>query len=131
MLGRNKVGRNLFGRRHKNREKPPCMCQAFATAGKEYKVIEEDAKVSVIIPYDEVAERAIAVLQGTYTTVAEQKNALRILQQYSVGISESLYKNLGRAIHKIETVAINILSIDYYDRKEGVLEEPRNRLLIY
>ena len=107
------------------------MCQAFATAGKEYKVIEEDAKVSVIIPYDEVAERAIAVLQGTYTTVAEQKNALRILQQYSVGISESLYKNLGRAIHKIETVAINILSIDYYDRKEGVLEEPRNRLLIY
>ena len=131
LLGRNKVGRNLFGRRHKNREKPPCMCQAFATAGKEYKVIEEDAKVSVIIPYDEVAERAIAVLQGTYTTVAEQKNALRILQQYSVGISESLYKNLGRAIHKIETVAINILSIDYYDRKEGVLEEPRNRLLIY
>ena len=107
----------------------PLMCQAFATAGKEFKVIDEEAKETVIIPYDETAEKAINILENRFAMLSEQKKAVRTLQQYSVGISEYLLKKLGRAVHKIEDTAVNILSMDYYDKKEGVLEEPRNRFL--
>ena len=105
------------------------MCQAFATAGKEYKVIDEDAEVTVVIPYDETAQRAIDLLEDRFMSMADQKKALRTLQQYSVGISEHLLKKLGRAVHKIDDAIVLVLSMDYYDKKEGVLEEPRNRFL--
>lgn len=107
----------------------PRMSQAFATAGKEYKVIDEEAEVTVVIPYDETAINAIDVLENTFASVADQKKAVRTLQQYSVGISEYLLKKLGIAVHKTDNMAVQVLSIDYYDRKEGVLEEPRNRFL--
>ena len=35
---------------------------AFATAGKEFKVIDEEAEEIVVIPYDEIAEKAIDIL---------------------------------------------------------------------
>ena len=85
--------------------------------------------MTVVIPYDGTAEKAIGILEEEYAALSEQKKAARILQQYSVGISEILLKKLGRAVHKIENSAVNVLSIDYYDKKEGVLEEPRNRFL--
>ena len=107
------------------------MCQAFATAGNEYKGIEEDEKVTVVIPYDKAAEKAIDLLEDSFASLAEQKKAARTLQQYSVGISESLFRKLGRAVHNIGDTAVNVLSIDYYDRKQGVLEEPRSRFLNY
>ena len=105
------------------------MCQAFATAGKEYKVIAEEAEVTVVIPYDETAEKAIDILEDRFALMSDQKKAVRTLQQYSVGISEHLLRELGRAVHKINDMEIHVLSSDYYDRKEGVLEEPRNRFL--
>ncbi len=129
LLGRNRMRRSQYERKHGGRKGVPFMCQAFATAGKEYKVIEEDAEETVVIPYDEVAQKSIAVLENRFALLSEQKKAVRTLQQYSVGISEYLFKKLGRAVHKIEDTAINILSIDYYDKKEGVLEEPRSRFL--
>ena len=105
------------------------MCQAFATAGKEYKVIDEEAEETVVIPYDAVAQKAIDILENRFASLSEQKKAIRTLQKYSVGISEYLLKKLGRAVHKIEDTAVNVLSMDYYDKKVGVLEEPRNRFL--
>ena len=129
LLGKNKPGRSQYVRKHGNREGMPRMSQAFATAGKEYKVIDEEAEATVVIPYDETAINAIDVLENTFASVADQKKAVRTLQQYSVGISEYLLKKLGRAVHKIDNMAVQVLSIDYYDRKEGVLEEPRNRFL--
>ncbi len=131
LLGRNKPGRGQFVRRHGGSGKAPLMCQAFATAGNEYKGIEEDAKVTVVIPYDKAAEKAIDLLEDSFASLAEQKKAARTLQQYSVGISESLFRKLGRAVHNIGNTAVNVLSIDYYDRKQGVLEEPRSRFLNY
>ena len=107
----------------------PSMWQAFATAGKEFKVIDEEAEETVVIPYDEIAEKAIDILENRFAPLAEQRKAVRSLQQYSVGISEYLLKKLGRAVHKIEDTAVNVLSRDYYDKKGGVLEEPRNRFL--
>ena len=101
----------------------------FATAGKEYKVIAEEAEVTVVIPYDETAEKAIDILEDRFALMSDQKKAVRTLQQYSVGISEHLLRELGRAVHKINDMEIHVLSSDYYDKKEGVLEEPRNRFL--
>ena len=105
------------------------MCQAFAMAGKEYKVIDEEAKEAVVIPYDEIAQKSIDVLENKFASLSDQKKAARLLQEYTVGISEYLLKKLGRAVHKVDDTAINVLSMDYYDKKEGVLEEPRNRFL--
>lgn len=129
LLGRNRPARSQFERKHGSRERMPRICQAFATAGNEYQVIEEDTKVTVVVPYDEAAEEAIDTLEDRFSSLSDQKKAVRVLQQYSVGISESLLKKLGRAVHKIDHAAVNVLSMDYYDRKEGVLEEPRNRFL--
>lgn len=129
LLGRNRPGRSQYERKHKSREEMPVMCQAFATAGKEYKVIDEEAEETVVIPYDESAQKAIDLLENRFALLSEQKKAVRMLQQYSVGISKELLKKLGRAVHKIDNTAINVLSMDYYDKKEGVLEEPRNRFL--
>ncbi|MBY0757725.1 CRISPR-associated helicase Cas3' [Sellimonas caecigallum] len=129
LLGRNEPGRSQFKRRHGSREGEPRICQAFATAGKEYKVIDEEAEMTVVIPYDDVAEKAIYILEDRFASLFDQKKAVQTLQQYSVGLSEYLFKKLGRAIHKIDDMAINVLNIDYYDRKEGLLEEPRNRFL--
>ena len=129
LLGKNRPGRSLYERKHKGRDGMPFMCQAFATAGKEYKVIEEEAEETVVIPYDAVAQEAIDILENRFASLSEQKKAIRTLQQYSVGISEYLLKKLGRAVHKIEDTAVNVLSMDYYDKKEGVLEDARNRFL--
>ena len=129
LLGKNRPGRSLYERKHKGRDGIPFMCQAFATAGKEYKVIDEEAEETVVIPYDAVAQKAIDILENRFASLSEQKKAIRTLQKYSVGISEYLLKKLGRAVHKIEDTAVNVLSMDYYDKKVGVLEEPRNRFL--
>ena len=107
----------------------PRMCQAFATAGKEYKVIDEEAEVTVVIPYDETAQKQSIYWKTDFALMAEQKKAVRILQQYSVGISEHLLKNWAGQSIKSDDTAVHVLSMDYYDKKEGVLEEPRNRFL--
>lgn len=129
LLGRNRPGCGQYERKHGGRDGMPFMCQAFATAGKEYKVIEGEAEETVIIPYDAMAEKAINVLENRFASLSEQKRAVRTLQQYSVGISGCLLKKLGRAVYKIDDTTVNVLSRDYYDKKEGVLEEPRNRFL--
>ena len=131
LLGRNRPGRSQYERKHRGRKGVPYMCQAFAMAGKEFKVIDEESEEIIVIPYDEIAEKAIDILENRFAPLSEQKKAVRTLQQYSVGISEYLLKKLGRAVHKIEDTAVNVLSMDYYDKKEGVLEEPRNRFLNY
>lgn len=129
LLGKNNPGRSQYLRKHGSKEGTPRMAQAFATAGREYKVIDEEAEVTIVIPYDEIAERAIDILEDRFTSMREQKKAVRTLQQYSVGISEYLLKKLGRAVHKINDTTVQVLSMDYYDKKEGILEEPRNRFL--
>ena len=107
----------------------PYLGQAFRTAGETYEVIPEDGKVTVVIPYDDTARKEIEKLEDPYLPLAEQKKALRILQRYSVGVSENSLKKLERAVYEIRDTGVRVLSMDYYDKKEGVLEEPKNRFL--
>ena len=128
LLGRNRPASSQYKRRHEGAS-PPFLRQAFRAAGEDYEVIPESAKVTVVIPYDDAARRNIEALEDRFAPAAEQKKAIRILQRYSVGISESQMRELGQAIHKVGETEILVLSMDYYDRKEGVLEEPQNRFL--
>ena len=128
-MGKNVSGNAQYQRKHNGTIKESYLNQAFRTAGEEYEVIPEDAKVTVIIPYDHVAQKAIDTLQDQFSSFAEQKRAVRVLQRYAVGISENLLKKLGRAVHEIRDTGVLVLSMDYYDKKKGVLEEPRSRFL--
>lgn len=131
LLGHNKPGRRQYVRGHIRRPGKLQLAQAFRTAGEEYKVIAEDERVTVVIPYDDTAKREIEVLENRYAPISEQKKAIRILQRYSVGISEHLEKELGEAIHKIDGAEVYVLSMDYYDKKQGVLNTAQNRVLIF
>ena len=130
LLGKNGPACKQFDRQHRRkRVEQPYLGQAFRTAGETYEVIPEDGKVTVVIPYDDTARKEIEKLEDPYLPLAEQKKALRILQRYSVGVSENSLKKLGRAVYEIRDTGVRVLSMDYYDKKEGVLEEPKNRFL--
>ncbi len=130
LLGKNARGCCQYQRRYGFKIKQH-MNQAFRTAGEKYKVIQEDEKVIVVVPYDKRAVQLIDILEKSCITLSEQKKAVRDLQRYAVGISETLEKKLGNAIHKIRDTEIYVLDIDYYDKKEGVLENPKNRFLVF
>lgn len=128
LLGRNKTGCLQYERRHGEKVKVPYLNQAFRTAGEEYRVIPEEAEVTVVIPYDSFAEEAISMIEKPGAALAEQKRALRKLQRYSVGISAWLKEKLDNALHQTDA-GVFILNMDYYDKKVGVLDEPKNRFL--
>lgn len=129
LLGKNETGREQYKRYHKGKIRKSFLNQAFRTAGEDYEVIPEDEKVTVVVPYDQIAEEAIIVLEKKDTSLPEKKRALRKLQRYSVGISKQKKEELGNAIHRVEMSEIFVLSMDYYDKKKGVLDTPINRFL--
>lgn len=129
LLGDNPKACHQYERLHKGKTGIPILTQAFQTAGDEYQVIQEDNKVTVVVPYDEDARRAIDTLENKNISLEKQKKAIRILQRYSVGISTKQLERLGRAVHKTENTDVLVLSMDYYDKKEGVLDEPQSRFL--
>lgn len=131
LLSKNSMGWQQYKRSHGEQRKGPYFKQAFRTAGETYQVIPGDEKVTVVIPYDEKAKVAIELLEDRYASAAEKKKALRKLQRYSVGISEYQEKRLGRALYRAGESQVLVLSEDYYDKKEGVLEGPKGTLLQY
>ena len=54
----------------------------------------------------------------------EKKKILRKLQRYTVGISETRKGKLGNAIYETDE-GILVLSDGYYDKKVGVVDEPK------
>lgn len=131
LLGKNRTGLLQYKRCHNGETRKSYLNQAFQTAGKDYKVIPEDEKVAVVIPYDQTAETAIAALSDQRASFAERRRAIRKLQRYTVGIAPWKKEELGNAVYSPEGTGIYVLSMDYYDKKEGVLDAPRNRFLNY
>lgn len=125
LLGKNEPGCRQYMRRHGGKAGLPCMCQAFATAGKAYRVIDGEAEETVVVPYDEIAKKAIDVLENGSASLSEQRKAVRTLQQYSVGISRKLAEKLDGAVRRTGDASVYVLSMDYYDKKEGVLKKPK------
>lgn len=124
LLGRNETGRRQYARHHNGRKKKGYLNQAFQTAGRTYQVIPEDETVKIVIPYNQTAKDAIAVLEDEKISFFEITKALRKLQRYSVGISDKKKKELGKALSEVGDSGILVLDMDYYDQKEGVLDAP-------
>lgn len=105
--------------------------QAFKTAGKLFQVIDDNT-MSVIVPYDEEAEKVIECLRSV-ESCDEWKKKLREAQKYIVGISQKLEKIL-RHVQAIELLPSGVYVLDqsYYDSECGVLEEGKGmELLMY
>jgi len=122
LLGKNQTGQNQYRRKHEEKMhiKLP---QAFQTAGHEFEVISDTYKVSVVVPYETESHQLLEELSQVRTET-EKKKILRKLQRYTVGISEIRKDKLGNAIYETSK-GILVLSDGYYDKKVGVVDEPK------
>ena len=122
LLGKNQTGQNQYQRKHEEKVhiKLP---QAFQTAGHKFEVISDNYKVSVVVPYETEPYQLLEELSQVRTEI-EKKKILRKLQRYTVGISETRKDKLGNAIYESRE-GILVLSDGYYDKKVGVVDEPK------
>ena len=121
LLGKNQTGQNQYYRKYE-RKIHTKLPQAFLTAGREFEVITDTHKISVVVPYGNEPKRLLEELSQTQEK-AEKKKILRKLQRYTVGISENRKNKLGNAIYENEE-GILVLCDGYYDKKAGVVDEP-------
>lgn len=120
LLGNNGLGRNQFARTHgRIKEFLYLPMQAFRTAGDEFEAIEDHNKMPVIIPYDDTAVNAINTIEDIHSLDKDKRRAARILNRYTVSVSPGSLQQLGNAVHTSST-GLLILSIDFYDKKEGL-----------
>lgn len=105
--------------------------QAFKTAGEKFEVISDDYKVNVIVPYDDVAKSIIEKLEGNDLKLQELKKALRLLQVYTVAISENKKNELSNAIRRIHDGEFFVISEEYYSSELGVLDTPSMKFLMF
>ena len=130
LLGKDKTGRNQYKRSHNPKSKRPLFAQAFQTAGKEFEVISNESKISIVIPYDEKAKTSIEKLKSNYLKGDEKRKEIRLLQRYTVGISEWRRDKLNNVIHQICDNEILVLSEGYYDEEVGVSDDPKMDILM-
>lgn len=106
-------------RKHKNSFSSKV--QAFKTAGKKFKVIEENTQ-PVIAPYNDEAKQLIEQLHSKHTPY-ETMQLLRKSQKYVVGLYPSFVRKLpSNALDSMGCGAI-ALADEFYDGELGVLKE--------
>ena len=131
LLGGNPTGSNQYVRSHGNKKPEMLLKQAFHTAGENFQVIEEDAKITVVVPYNEEAEELIAELGSAKTDAFAKKRLLHQMQRYTVGISQIMRDKLGNAVYPVGDTGVLALNKSYYDNKTGVSEMPRQSFTCY
>lgn len=131
LLGGNPTGSNQYVRSHGNKKPEMLLKQAFHTAGENFQVIEEDAKITVVVPYNEEAEELIAELGSAKTDAFAKKRLLHQMQCYTVGISQIMRDKLGNAVYPVGDTGVLALNKSYYDNKTGVSEMPRQSFTCY
>ena len=88
-------------------------------------MISNGYKMNIVVPYNEDAKRSIKKLQNSHLKPDEKRKEIRILQRYTVGISEWRKDQLNNAIYGICDNEILVLSEEYYDYEVGVLDKPK------
>lgn len=129
LLGKNEAGVQQYARHHDGQQPAFLLRQAFQTAGKEFEVISEDGKVSVVAPYNEEARALIAELETGKKGLAEQKQILRKLQRYTVSISPTMKEKLRNALYQAGDTGVLVLNDMYYNQETGVQENPTQGFL--
>ena len=122
LLGKNQIGQNQYCRKHKEKVRTK-LPQAFQTAGSEFEVISDTYKLSVVVPYG-IEPKLLLKELSQVRTETEKKKILRKLQRYTVGISESRRNKLGNTVYE-NSEGILVLCDGYYDKKVGVVDEPK------
>lgn len=128
LLGQNTIGINLHTGKYNQGIKLP-LNQAFKTAGNQFEVISEQGKISVVIAYNQTVRDMIKELENIRLPLLRQKQYLRKLQRYTVGISENMKQKLEYAITELGETGILILNMDYYDDNVGVVTEWNGKFL--
>ncbi len=116
MLSANSVFVRNYRGVNGNAERPP-LCQAFETAGKEFKVID-DASRTVLVPYGKGKEY-IEVLNGT-ASLREKYDVIRKCGEYGVNLYPYETARLADAIFLIEDVGVYALSDGNYSEEYGL-----------
>lgn len=80
----------------------PIITTPYRTISEQFKVIEDGNPVSVFVPYDNVAEKAIAVVQDKGAGSERRRMALQTLQQYSVSIFRNQKKPLPEGVYEAD-----------------------------
>ena len=124
LLSDNKLGKSQYTNVHGHRAKN-VLNQAFKTAGELFRVIPDDEGVKVVVEYDEETKKLLNELDNPYLGLKEQKEILRKLQVYTVGISEYRKEKLGRAVTSVCQGNVLVLSENYYSKKTGVSDIPK------
>ncbi len=132
MLSSNKVGEMTCKSRNRGEAAPIAMSklkQAFKDANTEFKVI--DANDSVVVPYDDVARQAIAILCSD-EYFDRHKEAMRTLQRYSVNtfdLNGMMKKGMVKEI-QFAGGSVHCLVEGYYDDDLGITETPKHETLM-
>lgn len=106
--------------KYRNPHKKSYRVQAFKTAGKLFRIIEESA-VSVVVPYNDEAKDLITRLRAE-TSNYEIIRILRKAQKYAVGLSEKMEKRL-REEEALELLpcGVWVLEDGYYNQEVGIM----------
>lgn len=106
--------------KYRNPQKKSYRVQAFKTAGKLFRIIEEPA-VSVVVPYNDEAKDLITRLQAE-TSDYEIIRILRKAQKYAVGLSEKMGKKLKeeKALELLPC-GVWVLENRYYNQEVGIM----------
>lgn len=107
-----------YKRKHTN-VSPPMLVQAFETAGKAFRVIENNT-YTVIVPYEE-GEECISVLEGG-GDFNDKIKALKKSAAFSVNIYNYEFEKLKEknALYFIEEVGVWALSNNFYNEEYGL-----------
>ena len=100
----------------------------FAKIAERFRMIEDGYTQSVVIPLDETAEKAIALLQ---LPDALYRTALRRLQRYSVNLPKTTVaklleskdlKEIVEGVIVLENMALYRKDIGFDERRAGMLD---------
>lgn len=108
----------------KKRNSGQVLMQAFKTAGDYYEVIPDRGDLSVVVPYNHIAQEKLKKLEQPKCDYLEKKKLLRELQSFTVSISRFEQKKLEGAIRSILDHQVMVLNQRYYSKEIGITMEP-------
>ena len=92
-------------------------------------MIEEHAGADVIAPFGQ-APHLLNALQGA-EEIKDKKHILRLLQRYSVSLSDTQLRKLGNEVYKVEEDSILVLADGYYSNATGITEYPEEMPMLF
>lgn len=123
---------NRCRRTPQNEKKLQYCGQAFATAGKYFKVIDEDQR-DIIVPYNAEAEEIIFALNSDISGDEEVK-LLRRAQKYTVGVYSDVFRTMleNRQIYGLKCEGVYALDRSFFSGDLGIdAENAVSGVIIY